>query len=257
MKTGITLYNFAPMCKTAEGLHEVLARLKQIGYSVVQVSSIPPEVTADEIAGMLKEFDLECCITHVAWNRYLEDIGGVVEDHKKWNCRHAALGMLPWEYYTPEGLERFLGELPSVAQALASEGLDFSYHNHAHELIRYKELGGSTWLDELYRRTSADELKAELDLHWLARGGVEPSDFVRRLAGRIPVLHFKDYQIHKDNEVRFAPPGEGNLNWQAIVEAARQGGCEYVVFEQDDPYETDRFELAETALANMQSLIAA
>jgi sugar phosphate isomerase/epimerase len=70
------------------------------------------------------------------------------------------------------------------------------------------------------------------------------------MAGRQPLLHLKDMVV-ANKEVRFAPVGEGNLNWPAILEAARAAGVEHYVVEQDSSYEADPFDCLATSYRNL------
>jgi sugar phosphate isomerase/epimerase len=54
-------------------------------------------------------------------------------------------------------------------------------------------------------------------------------------------------------EQRFAPIGEGNLNWPAILEACEEGGVEWYLVEQDLCYDTDPFEAMAISYRNMRS----
>jgi sugar phosphate isomerase/epimerase len=117
--------------------------------------------------------------------------------------------------------------------------MDFSYHNHNHELVRYN---GKTWLARLYENVSPQVLKAEIDTYWIQAGGGDPAEWIRRCAGREPLLHLKDMSITSKREVRMAEIGEGNLNWPAIIKAAKEGGVEWYLVEQDTCYGRDPFE---------------
>jgi sugar phosphate isomerase/epimerase len=45
-----------------------------------------------------------------------------------------------------------------------------------------------------------------------------------------------------DREQRFAAIGDGNMNWDAIVEAFAYAGTQYAFIEQDDCYGVDPVE---------------
>lgn len=55
------------------------------------------------------------------------------------------------------------------------------------------------------------------------------------------VMHLKDMAIISRGQV-FAEIGEGNMNYEAIIEAGRETGVEWFVVEQDvcrrDPFES-------------------
>ena len=54
-----------------------------------------------------------------------------------------------------------------------------------------------------------------LDTYWLQYGGVNPAAYIRRVAGRMKVCHFKDYAV-VDNTPTFAEVGCGNLDLREI-----------------------------------------
>ena len=138
-----------------------------------------------------------------------------------------------------------------MADALAKEGMDFSYHNHSHEMARY---GEKTWLAMLYEQAAPDVVKAEIDVYWIQAGGGDPALWVQRCAGREPLLHLKDMSVTPEREQRFAEIGEGNLNWPAIMDAAREGGVEWYLVEQDDCYGRDPFESLAISYKNLREM---
>jgi sugar phosphate isomerase/epimerase len=144
-----------------------------------------------------------------------------------------------------------MSELGPVSEKLAKEGIDFSYHNHNHELMRY---GKKTWLEMLYEQASPKMLKAEIDVYWIQAGGGDPAVWVRKCAGREPLLHLKDMTAGPGRQQRFAEIGEGNMNWPTIIQAAKESGVKWYIVEQDECYERDPFESLAISYHNLQSM---
>jgi sugar phosphate isomerase/epimerase len=247
---GAQLYTVRDFTKTAEGFAESLKKVADIGYTAVQISGIGP-INQEEVAKMVEDAGITVAATHIGWNQLLEDVEAVIEQHKLWKCVHVAIGGLPGEYHSAEGIDKFLDELPPIAERLSEEGMDFSYHNHNHELIRY---GDKTWLAMLYEKADPKHLKAEIDTYWIQAGGGDPAAWVRKCAGREPLLHLKDMAMAPGREQRFAEIGEGNLNWQAILEAAKEGGVEWYLIEQDRCYDRDPFESLAISYNNLKGM---
>ena len=247
---GAQLYTVRAFTQTLEGVAETLAKVADIGYRAIQISGFGP-VDPAEVAKLVQEHELTVAATHMGWDRFLHDLDEVIEIHKLWKCAHPAVGGLPGEYYSVEGLKRFLDELAPIAGRLAEEGMDFSYHNHNHEFIRY---GEKTWLEMLYEWADPGMLKAEIDTYWIQAGGGDPAAWVRKCAGREPLLHLKDMAIAPGREQRFAEIGEGNLNWAAILQAAKEGGVEWYLIEQDNCYERDPFESLAISYHNLRKM---
>ncbi len=247
---GAQLYTLRDFCKTIPDIAQSLKKVAAIGYPAVQISGFGP-VDPKEVAKVLKDTGLHCCSTHVGWPRFLKELDAVIEEHRMWNCPRPAIGGLPKEYFSLDGLKRFLDELPPIAAKLAAAGMDFSYHNHNHELIRY---GEKTWLAMLYEQASPKILKAEIDTYWITAGGGDPAAWIRRLFGRQPLLHLKDMAMGPDRQPRFAEIGEGNLNWPSILQAARESGVQYLLVEQDLCYDRDPFDSLAISFRNLRAM---
>ena len=246
---GAQLFTLRDFTKTIPEIAETLKKVAGIGYTAVQVSAFG-DVDPKEVAKVLEDSGLTIASTHVGWPRCLEDADALIEEHKLWKCSHPAIGGLPGEYYNADGVKRFIDELGPVGEKLAAAGMDMSYHNHSHELVRY---GDKTWLEMLYEQADAKILKAEIDTYWIQHGGGDPVAWVEKCAGREPLLHLKDMVIAA-GEQRFAEIGEGNLNWPAILDAAERGGVEYYLVEQDNCYDRDPFESMAISYRNLKQM---
>ncbi len=248
---GAQLYTVREFTNTIEDVEETLKKVADIGYKAVQISGFGP-VDMGEVANICEGEGLDVAATHKGWASFKDDLDAVIEEHKIMGCKHPAIGGLKSEYNrNKDGVKRFIDELIPVAEKLKEAGMDFSYHNHSHELIQYD---GKTWLGMLYEQAPKDILKAEIDTYWIQAGGGDPAQWIRMCSGREPLVHFKDMVVSPEKETRFAEVGEGNLNWEAIVEACENGGVEYALVEQDNCYERDPFESLAISYRNMKEM---
>jgi len=251
MKIGAQLYTCRDVTQTADDLAETLRTVAQIGYTTVQISGIGQDIDPKDVAKMLTENELTCMATHMGWGDFLTRLDEVIEKNKVWGCPHPAIGGLGEEYRGADGIRRFGDELPPVAEKLAAEGMDFSYHNHAHEFVRLE--CGRTWLAALYEEIDAEYLKAEIDTYWIQAGGGSPVAWLKKCAGRIPIIHFKDMGLCDGQQV-FAEIGEGNLDWPGIIQACRDGDCQYAFIEQDDCYGRSPLDCLATSYRNLEAM---
>ena len=60
--------------------------------------------------------------------------------------------------------------------------------------------------------------------------------------------------ITTEREVRYAEIGEGNLNWPAILDAAKAGGVRWYLVEQDECYGRDPFESLAISYRNLRAM---
>ncbi|MFP4053557.1 MAG: sugar phosphate isomerase/epimerase family protein [Phycisphaerae bacterium] len=249
---GAQLFTCRGYCKDIDGVASTLKKIADIGYTHVQISGFGP-VDPKDVAKALQDAGLKCSCTHMGWKRFKEDLDGVIEDHKTWDCVHTAIGSLGGgDYFSPDGVKRFAEELAPIAEKLAAEGMDFSFHNHNQELQKMPD--GRTWLQTLYQDIPGDVLKAEIDTYWIVAGGGDPVQYIDMCAGREPLVHFKDMVITADREIRMAEIGEGNLNWSAIIDACDKCGVEYALVEQDQTYDRDPFEALEISYRNLTGM---
>lgn len=236
---GVQMFTLRKYTQSADDLALALDRIREIGYRSIQVSAFG-DIDADTVARLCRERELDIGGTHVAWDRFRFDTDSVIEEHKLWDCQHAAIGMIPPKtYLSMEGLERFLGELEPVASKLEENGIDFSYHNHAHE---FRHFDDKPWLAHLYDTAPPAQLKAELDVHWIMAGGADPVDWISRVGDRMPLLHLKDFALNDEGHRIFAAVGQGNMNWPAILAEAGKHDIRYYFVEQDSCYGADEFD---------------
>ena len=247
---GAQLYTVRQFTQTAEGVAESLKKVAEIGYTAIQTSGFG-SMDPKEVAKLAEDNGLTIASTHIGWDRFQNDLDAVIEEHLLWKCKHPAIGGLPGEYRGADGVKRFVDELGPIIQELDEAGMDFSYHNHNHEFVK---CGDKTWIEMLWEQADPAVLKFELDTYWVQAGGADPALWVRKCAGREPLLHLKDMRITAQREQRYAEVGEGNLNWPAILAAAKEGGVEWYLVEQDRCYDRDPFESLAISYRNLVAM---
>ena len=233
------LYTVCDFTKTPGELAKTLAKIKAIGYDAVQVSGIC-EIDPEELRRMIEGEGLICCATHEKPDTILSEPEAVVEKLGKLGCRQTA-------YPHPSGVKldtlddvkAFAARLNAAGKVLHEAGLVLSYHNHH---IEFRRVEGRLILEVIYEETSPEYLQGEPDTYWIQNGGGDSVDWCKRLKGRLPLLHLKDYVVGPDNKPTFAEVGSGNLDWHAIVAAAEESGCQWFIVEQDtcsgDPFDS-------------------
>ena len=245
------LYTVRKFIQTIPDIAETLRKLSDIGYKAIQISALG-SVDLKKVAKLVEDNSLLVVGTHTDWDQLLNKIDEVIAEYKMWGSSHAAIGgLFDPKYLGLKGLKQFLHELGPVSEKLAKESIDFSYHNHNHEFVRY---GKKTWLEMLYEQASPEMLKAEIDVYWVQAGGGDPVAWIRKCAGREPLLHLKDMAVGHDRKQRFAEIGEGNMNWPAIIQVAKESGVEWYIVEQDECYERDPFESLAISYHNLQAM---
>lgn len=227
------LYTLRDHLQTSEQIARSLRQVRKIGYQAVQISGTGP-IDPRELANILDGEGLICCATHENAATILESPEAVVEKLSILGCKHTAY---PYpagiDFSSMRSLKDFVKQLDAAGAALRAGGKVLSYHNHDIEFRRVKD---ELILDYIYRNTNAENLKAELDTHWVQAGGASTVQWIKQLSGRMPLIHLKDFAVDDDRQRRFAEVGHGNMDFPTIVSAAEQAGVYWFIVEQDSDW---------------------
>lgn len=207
----------------------VLGRLRDIGYAGVEVAGLGAAVV-EHFGRELQRAGLVACAAHESLDRLTEDLPAAAARYREWGCRYVVVPSLPTTYHSAAGFHRFAEVAARIAGELAPYSLGLAYHNHSFELERWD---GKTGLEILFDTAPAAALFAELDTYWLQASGANPAAWLRRLAGRAPLVHLKDMAVRGGRIVQ-AEVGQGNLDWVEILKACSEAGTEWLIVEQDE-----------------------
>lgn len=250
MKLGAQFYTLRHLTGDRAGFEECLRRVAEIGYSGVQLSAVgcmggeTPEVTAEAARELLDRHGLVCCATHRPWDRLRDHGDAEAGFHRALGCELVGLGFPP----DPSDLDSLIPQVEILAREMRARGLRFAYHNHE---LEFANAGGETYFERLM---AVPDLHFILDTYWVWVGGIDPARLLPALEGRVEAVHLKDL-LPVGREVRFAPVGEGNLDWDAILPACAEAGTEWLVVEQDETYGRDPFDCLASSFAYVASRI--
>lgn len=114
-------------------------------------------------------------------------------------------------------------------------GLEFAYHNHNIDFIRY---GNEVGFDVMMRLTDPSLVIVEFDIGNAAASGIDPMPYFRKYASRIHLAHIKEWQRpFKPTTInawpKFADFGKGDTNWAALLATLQKAGVREIFIEQD------------------------
>jgi len=225
------LYTCRDLLHDAAGITKTLTRLRKIGYTAVQVSGIGPDVTYKELSQILADTGMLCTSTHEGSDLILNSPEKVVENLNTLGCKITAYPYPGgWDFSSRESVNQLISKLQHSGEVLAKAGQILCYHNHN---IEFRKLDGKVILDLIYEHTSPTSLQGEPDTYWVQYGGGDPVAWCKKLAGRLPIVHLKDYYTKADNQPAFCEIGSGVLDFKAIIAASEASGCEWFCVEQD------------------------
>lgn len=209
-ETGIQLYTLRE--QVAQDFLGTLDALAQAGIRRVELARDYGGLSGPALRAVLDERGLSAPSAHLALEPLEDDLEAQVQFLQTVGVRHAV-----YPYHRADTEAEWLAlaaRLERVAQALAAYGLTLSYHNHDHELTQ--TLGGRPVLDLLLE--AAPSVQAELDVAWIYAGGHDPVTYLRRYAGRLPLVHLKDVRREGEGWQTVAL-GEGEVPLHEVLAA--------------------------------------
>ena len=214
----------------------------QAGYTGVEFAGYDG-IAGPEMRRLLASLGLRGTGSHIAYDALRDDLDGCVR-----YCLEAGITSAACPGCEMNDRDQALAQaefLEACAERFGAEGIPFAYHNHAHE---FADAGnGETLFDVLLHNTS--KLGAELDVFWAAYAGVDPLAFIQTYAGRVPLLHFKEFGAENAN----VELGRGCLDFAAL---ARAGLAQELIVEQEQ-YTMPPEESIRVDAAYMQALTLA
>lgn len=268
---GYQLYSAREEC--AKDLLGVMKQLKALGYDAVEFAGFYGH-TAEEIKGMLAEAGLVAISDHVPYAAIVADMFGVIRDHLTIGCKYIAIPYLGDEDRPGQpGFAAVLRTINKFGKLCKAAGIQLLYHNHDFEFVK---LSGMYALDFMYEATEPDVLQTEIDTCWVNYSGENPADYIRKYAGRAPIVHMKDfvgsrggaqpYALIKadgtddgknaaETTFEFRPVGHGCQDVASIIDAGLEAGAGCFVVEQDQWYNRTPLEAAAMSIETLKKYL--
>lgn len=123
--------------------------------------------------------------------------------------------------------ETVMKNINMIAEKCAAAGLQCLYHNHDFEFKADDK--GIVPIDYFIDNSNPEHLNFQMDLYWVTKAGADPVAYFDKAPGRWKGWHVKDM----DDQGRFAPVGEGNIDFKRILAAKEKAGMEFYLVEQD------------------------
>lgn len=268
MKFPIALQLYSIRDVAGGDLPGYMRQVREIGYDGVEMAGMYGKGAA-ELRKILDDAGLKAISAHVAFDDMIADPGGVLGAYAELGCKWVAIPYLGEEYrICGAKYDAALAGIKLLGETAKGLGMTLLYHNHEFEFMLS---GGEYALDLLYKAIPADLLQTQVDTCWAKVAGVDPADYVRKYAGRAPVVHLKDYCMEGDslggvtdkaklegvtpkrNETfKFKHLGAGMQDMPALIKASEDAGAEWLVVEQD--FATEGMTTIECAKASYDCL---
>lgn len=249
-----------------------LEKVKALGYDCVEFAGLFGK-EPKEIRAMLNEIGLKAISAHVPFDAICADMDGTIAAYKEIGCDYITVPFLgDQDRPGAAGFAGVISALRQFGEKCNNAGITLLYHNHDFEFV---SVSGMYGLDFLYEAVPADFLQTELDTCWVRYAGEDPAAYIRKYAGRCPIVHLKDYVgvkggaqpyalINADgtddgkNEnvaFQFMPVGHGCQDVKAIIEAGLESGAHTFIVEQDQWYDRHPLDAAKMSIETVKNIL--
>lgn len=221
-------------------IQTILTRVRKIGYEAIEMGT-PEGFTSEEFKAAADEAGIKIVTAGgLNYSDLLENnFSARIKECKILGASNVVVHNLPsLALGNGDELKKFIRSLNNAGKVFRDEGLYLSYHNHA---VDFTRINGETVFQQILDGTNPQYVFIEPDTYWIQAGGGHVITWLKRLRGRIFIVHFKDYAIDQYSDHtflecthrRFAEVGEGNLNWPGIIEECLEQKIEWCAVEQE------------------------
>ncbi len=239
---GMTLYTVRN--EMGKDPKATLKQVADLGYKYIEAVDYKDGkfygMTPDEFKSYLTSLGLTPISVHMG-SMTLDNADKLVADVKAAGFKYfiapvPPMGMFKFDVKTRSlGMEGTVEKLADILNTIAKKanaaGLEFLYHNHDFELKPNKD--GVVVLDYLLEHLDPKYVNFQMDLYWVTKAGADPVAYFQRYPGRFKIWHVKDM----DSQERFAPVGQGKIDFKRILANKKLSGMKYYIVEQDQTFD--------------------
>jgi len=228
---------------------ETLAKVEAAGYAYVEAAGYQDGkfygMAPGEFKAHLKSLGLEPVSSHqgtVTLGNADQQIADVkAAGFTYFTIPVPPMGMFTYDQNTGMGMEGTVEDLARILTELGKKceaaGLQLLYHNHDFEFVANAQ--GVVPIDYLLEHTDPKYVNFQMDLFWVTKAGADPLAYFGKYPGRFKSWHVKDM----DGQGRFAPVGEGTIDFKKILDQRGTSGMEKYFVEQDTAFDKQPLEV--------------
>lgn len=111
-------------------------------------------------------------------------------------------------------------------------GIRFGFHNHN---FSFEKQDGQFPQDILLNNTDPSLVDFEMDIYWVVVTGEDPEAWLKKYRNRFRACHVKDRTKNpgKNEGLNSCNLGEGNINYERILNTAKKYGVKHFIVEQE------------------------
>jgi sugar phosphate isomerase/epimerase len=226
---GLQLYTLREdMAQDMEGTLRHVAKLGYEGVEFAGYFGMP----AEQLKQLLDEIGLKAIGSHVSLDNLRNNLQGEIDYLRTLGATYIICPYVAEEQrQTAEQWQQIIADCEGFAVEAKKQGLQFLYHNHDFEF--HINVDGQFVFDAMYAKTGEDAIGVEMDVCWVQFAGQDPLAYIAKYAGRLPLVHFKDFSKDANGKIVTLELGLGDVDLEKVIIEAEKAGVEWLVVEQD------------------------
>lgn len=244
---GLALYTVRNDMET--NARATLLAVAEAGYKNIEAAGYDEEkfynMSPVAFKKLLKEMGLRPISTHQG-SVTLENADEMIADVKAAGFKYFVIPVPPMGLFKYDNETQTMGMtggaanlakiLDTLGEKCHKAGLKLLYHNHDFEFK--KGADGIVTIDYLLENCNPKYVNFQMDLYWVTKAGADPLAYFEKYPGRFKMWHVKDMDDHG----RFAPVGNGTIDFVKILAKKKLSGMKYYMVEQDRTFNMEPLE---------------
>lgn len=245
MKGGFQLSSITPYLQDENNLRGALEKIAAIGYKTIQLQSVSYSIEDGVIADALQQNGVECVALQQDYP-FCVPAEQVIERAVACGCKYFTFALWPVQIDDLADLERVTEEFSKINEKAREAGLILSFHPIGPD---FALLDGVPRYERLLAMLS-ENVQLTFCAASCADTKITPCEVLEKFAGRVDLVHFKDWVRLPDGKKKLVPLGEGSTQWGPITDACQAAGVQYIFAEQER-WDRDPFDCAAASFRHL------
>lgn len=238
-RIGLQLYSLRSQFQL-RGVPWTLDRVKEFGITQVELAGTY-NLAPEQFLAELKQRNIKAVSAHFPYKRWKDDLDNVVREARELGLQYAGCAWIDHKGdFTEEACRDAIATFNRAGEALARHGIKCFYHTHGYEFQPFRD---GTLFDLLVKETHPANVSFQMDVMWVVFPGLNPVKLLEKYPDRWALMHLKDLKkdvatgslAGKTDVTNDVTLGTGQMNWPAILAAARKTAIKYYFIEDESP----------------------
>ncbi len=259
---GLQLYTLRDTM--ASNPKDVLKAVADMGYKYIEVAGYKEGkfygMTPQEFKDYCAEIELEPVSSHHG-DVSVENVDSICNDLNRVGFQYLVIPIPPMGAFSynqeeqkmmiDDDTEKVMKNINEIAAHCYDKGIMCLYHNHDMEFRENSK--GIVPMQYFIENSNPRHLNFEYDMYWISYANEDPVEWLEKAPGRVLAWHVKDMDT-EENDRRFAPVGEGTIDYTTIWQNRELSGMKYYFVEQDRCFNHTPLEAVKISHDNLTGL---